>query len=71
MHRLYVLMLLAVSTFCFANQNDKNLLIQQLEYTHHLILHDIKRIKQPTVKKLQKIVKKNVMDIVVGSICCR
>ena len=63
MHKIYVLLLLMLSTVCFANQNDKNLLTQQLDYTHHLMLHDIKRIKKPTVKKLQKIVKQSVMAI--------
>ena len=61
MHKIYVLLLLMLSTVCFAKQNDKNLLIQQLDYTHHLILHDINRIKKPTVKQLQKIVKNSVM----------
>lgn len=63
MCRIYVSLLLMFSAVCFANQNDKNLLIQQLDYTHHLILHDIKRIKKPTAKKLQKIVDKSVMAI--------
>ena len=48
---------------CLANESDKPLLEQQLEYTHHLLVNDFKKNKKYTARKLHKIIVRSIISI--------